>query len=278
MHVTVVPNRIRPETDALAQLVRDRLEAAGATVHTVMADTALPATAALTAALQGSDVAVAVGGDGTIMHVAKAAASAGCPVLGINGGHVGFLAGAEPAELDALTALLSGTYVTDERALLEITVHTAAGCRTALAMNEAVLSRGSVSRLVDVTVMVDGCELMKSRGGGIIVAPPTGSTASSLSAGGPVSDPAVGGVLGPPVCPHSLDSRSRVLPSGVTLTLRAVAADGDTAFITVDGEANIPLTAADTVTICRADISARLIRLADTTFYDGLRHKLFDRR
>ena len=278
MHITVVPNRIRLETDALAQLVRDRLEAAGATVHTVMTDTALPATAALTAALQGSDVAVAVGGDGTIMHVAKAAASAGCPVLGINGGHVGFLAGAEPAELDALTALLSGTYVTDERALLEITVHTAAGCRTALAMNEAVLSRGSVSRLVDVTVMVDGCELMKSRGDGIIVATPTGSTAYSLSAGGPVIDPAVDCVLVTPVCPHSLDSRSRVLPSGVTLTLRAVAADGDTAFITVDGEENIPLTAADTVTICRADISARLIRLADTTFYDGLRHKLFDRR
>jgi len=212
------------------------------------------------------------------MHVAKAAAALGCPVLGINSGHLGFLDIAERDELDGLTALLDGAYTIEERALLDVTVHTAAGETSCLAMNEAVISRGSLSRLVDVCVCADGDEIMRCRGDGIIVATPTGSTAYSLSAGGPVVDPAVDCVLLTPVCPHSLDSRSRLLPIRVVLTVRAAAADGETAFITVDGEENIPLTADDYVTIERAATTARLIRLKSASFYDRLCHKLSDRR
>ena len=212
------------------------------------------------------------------MHVAKAAAAADCPVLGINAGRLGFLAGMEPDELDGLEQLLSGHYAVEERALLEITVHTAAGDHTLLAMNEAVVARGSLSRLVDVTVTAQERVIMTCRGDGIIVATPTGSTAYSLSAGGPVVDPAVACMLLTPVCPHSPDSRSRVLPAHIPLTLQATAADGEQAYITVDGEQNSPLSAADTVTVRPAAATARLIRMTDTDFYECLRHKLSDRR
>ncbi len=278
MLIAVVPNQIKTENDDLVRTVSQRLAQLGANVRVVCAERSLPTTAQLTEALTGCDLAVAIGGDGTIVHVAKAAAMVDCPVLGINGGRLGFLAGAEPEDLERLSALLSGDYQVDRRALLEITVHTEKGEQTLLALNDAVVSRGSISRLVEVTVTAAGQDVMASRGDGIIVATPTGSTAYSLSAGGPIVDPTVDCLLVTPVCPHAPDSRSRVLPGDCELTLRATAADGGAAFITVDGEQTVPITATDWITVRRADSAARLIRLNNATFYDGLRHKILNRR
>ena len=278
MLIAVVPNQVKSDNNALAQTVSRQLAQLGANVRVVCSESRLPSMAQLTEALNGCDMAVAIGGDGTIVHVAKAAAAAGCPVLGINAGHVGFLAGLEADELEALPALLDGDYTVDERAMLAVTVHTDEGDVTRYALNEAVLSRGGLSRLVDVTVHADGGEMLSCRGDGVIIATPTGSTAYSLSAGGPVVDPAVDCVLLTPVCPHSLDSRPRIWPANVTLTAEAVAADGATAYVTVDGEENIPMTANDTVTIRRADKSVRLLRLRCDTFYERLQRKLTDRR
>lgn len=276
MKIAVVPNQLKKENNQLVREIAQRLAGAGADVRVVCAESGLPTTAQLVEALVGCDLAVAIGGDGTIMHVAKAAASI-CPVLGVNAGRLGFLAGMEPDELDALPALLTGDYTVEERALLEITVD-GAQPKTLLAMNEAVLARGGLSRLLDIQVSAGDNQVLSCRGDGIIVATATGSTAYSLSAGGPVVDPAVDCLLLTPICPHSLDSRSRVLPTHLTLTLQAAAADGGEVYLTVDGEQKIPLTAADTVSVRRGGVSARLIRLTDTTFYDGLRHKLSDRR
>ncbi len=278
MRIAVVPNQVKTEHDALVRTVSERLARLGANVRVVCGEGSLPSMAQLTEALTDCDMAIAIGGDGTIVHVAKAAATVGCPVLGINAGHVGFLAGLEADELEALPALLSGDYTVDERALLQVTVHTADGDVTRYALNEAVLSRGGLSRLVDVTVHADGGEVLSCRGDGVIIATPTGSTAYSLSAGGPVVDPAVDCVLLTPVCPHSLDSRPRVWPGGVVLTATAVAADGSPAYVTVDGEENIPLSLHDTVTIRRAEMTVRLLQLRCDTFYERLRCKLTDRR
>lgn len=278
MLIAIVPNQSKSENNELVRQVSLQLAKTGTDVRVVCAQGNVPTTDQLIQALGGCDAAVAIGGDGTIMHVAKAAAMVGCPVLGINGGRLGFLAGLEPEDLSRVTSLTNGQYAVDQRALLEITVHTEAGDTTFIAMNEVVVSRGSLSRLVDVTVHSGRQEILTCRGDGIIVATPTGSTAYSLSAGGPVVDPAVDCILLTPVCPHSLDSRSRVLPADAVLTLQATIADGERAFITVDGEQNIPLGVADRVTVRRAATAARLIRLGDTDFYDGLRHKLFDRR
>ena len=278
MRIAVVPNQVKSENDALVRAVSERLAQLGADVRVVCGAGNLPTMAQLTVALDGCNMAIAIGGDGTIVHVAKAAATAGCPVLGINAGHLGFLAGLEADELDALPALLEGDYAVDERALLEVTVHTDGGDVTRYAMNEAVISRGGLSRLVDVMVRADGGEVLSCRGDGVIIATPTGSTAYSLSAGGPVVDPSVDCVLLTPVCPHSLDSRPRIWPAGVTLTAEATAADGAPAYVTVDGEETIPLLANNTVTIRRADQTVRLLLLRGDTFYERLRRKLSDRR
>lgn len=278
MRVAVIPNNRSAQASALFPTVCERLKNAGADVTAITCAGGLPSFGEIVAQLERCAAAIALGGDGTIMHVAKAAATVGCPVLGINGGHLGFLAGLEQDELAALDGLLDGTYCEESRALLRITVQKADGEHSFLAMNEAVISRGALSRLVDLHIAGNGQEILSCCGDGAIVATPTGSTAYSLSAGGPVVDPSVACMLLTPVCPHTLDSRTRILPSDSMLTVTASAANGGEAFITVDGEENISFTAADRVTIRQATEKARLIRLKPTTFYDALSRKLTDRR
>ena len=172
----------------------------------------MPASADVTAAIRGADMAVAVGGDGTIVHVAKAAAQADCPILGINGGCLGFLAGVERNELDELSRLLKGDYIEEPRALLQVSVQRGSQQQTYYAMNEAVISRGGLSQLLDLRVTSDGRDVLRCRGDGVIIATPTGSTAYSLSAGGPIVDPAVDCMVLTPICPHTVASRASVLP------------------------------------------------------------------
>ncbi len=277
MRIVLIPNYRSVEAAALFTDVRAYLRERNVTVVELMCDDGMPTSAAIMAALQPGDIAVALGGDGTIMHVAKAAAAVGCPVLGINGGHVGFLAGLERDELSVLERLIVGDYVTEDRVLLCVTVCREDGVHSRLVMNEAVFSRGALSRLVNLHIVGDEREILTCSGDGVIVATPTGSTAYSLSAGGPLVDPAVDCMLLTPVCPHTLDSRTRILPSDSHLSITATAKDGE-AFVTVDGEETIAFTAEDCVTISRAQETARLIRLKPTTFYEAFSQKLTDRR
>ncbi len=276
MRIVVIPNFRSAAVAALFAAVVARLREAGADVVELTSEGGMPSSAQIAATLKAGDVAVALGGDGTIMHVAKAAATVGCAVLGINGGHLGFLAGLERDELSALDSLLAGDYATETRALLRVTVCRADGEHSRLAMNEAVFSRGALSRLVELHIADGGRDILSCSGDGVIVATPTGSTAYSLSAGGPVVDPAVECLLLTPVCPHTLDSRTRILPADSTLTV--TAANHGEVFVTVDGEETVAFFAGDRVTIAEATESARLIRLKPTTFYDAFSRKLADRR
>jgi NAD+ kinase len=278
MRIAVIPNDRSANVAGLFEAVCEKLKKAGVQVIAVVREGGMPASAQITAALDGCDIAIALGGDGTIMHVAKAAAAAGCPVLGINGGHLGFLAGLERDELSALDDLLAGRYSEEIRSLLRVTVHKADGEYSLFAMNEAVISRGALSRLVDLRISDQKQEILSCCGDGVIVATPTGSTAYSLSAGGPVVDPSVACLLLTPVCSHSLDSRTRVLPADACLSVSVAQAQNEDTFITVDGEENVAFSADDRVTIQQAAEKARLIRLKPTTFYDALSQKLTDRR
>lgn len=221
-----------------------------------------------------TELIVAIGGDGTIMHAAKRAAALNLPVLGVNSGKLGFLAGLEVHETDCLNALFSGGYEIEERLLLDVAVE--GGQETHLAMNEAVVSRGALSRLVDLTVVSGGRDVMRYRADGVMVATPTGSTAYSLSAGGPVVDPTVPCLLLTPICPHSLYARSYVFAADTELIIRTAAPDGDT-FLTVDGEREILLLPGQAVTVRRSALTAKLIRLKKQSFYDILNHKLINR-
>ena len=277
MRIAVIPNNRSAQATDLTAQVCQRLKNAGAEMLVIACEGGLPSSTEIASRLGGCSLAIALGGDGTIMHVAKAAATVGGPVHGINGGHLGFLAGLEQDELAALDGLLDETYCEEDRTLLRVTVQKEDGEHTFLAMNEAVVSRGAVSRLVDLHIAGNGQEILSCCGDGAIIATPTGSTAYSLSAGGPVVDPSVACMLLTPVCPHTLDSRTRILPPDSVLTVTA-AADGGEAFVTVDGEENVAFTSADQVIIRQADEVARLIRLKPTTFYDAFSRKLMDRR
>lgn len=218
-----------------------------------------------------ADIIIAVGGDGTIMHVAKQAAHYDIPVLGINSGKLGFLAGLEMDETARLKLLFEDDYETEERMLLDVMVD--GGDDTYLAMNEAVISRGALSRLVDLCVSAGDKNVMRYRADGVMVATPTGSTAYSLSAGGPVVHPLVPCMLLTPVCPHSLYSRSYVLPADTPIRIDTKGTQGD-AYLSVDGETEIQLPQNGAVSVKRSAYVVRLIRLQTRSFYDEVENKL----
>lgn len=278
MPITVIPNLHSPRAARLFAAVCSRLQAAGAIVRTAEKADGLPSAARIRTALRGSACAVAVGGDGTIMHVAKAAAGTGCPVLGINGGHLGFLAGLEEHELDQLTLLTEGRFITEERTMLDVTVYSGDRSRHFPALNEAVISRGELSQQVEIRVTDRGQEILSCRGDGVIAATPTGSTAYSLSAGGPVVDPAVRCLLLTPICPHTVAPRAHVLPAEAELTVTAASLSGAVAVLTVDGEKSVAVGAQDRVEIRQSARSARLLRLKSGTVYDILSQKLLGGR
>ncbi len=278
MNIAVIPNLRAAYAAALIEPVCAILRDAGAEVSVIRREGGLPNASEIADALAGVDIAVAIGGDGTLVHIAKAAATADCPVLGLNGGHLGFLAGLEKEEIFRLAELPARHYIVEERSLLSVEIRSATTRKQYIAMNEAVISRGALSKLVTIKVKKGDDTILDVYGDGVIFSTPTGSTAYSLSAGGPVIDPAVDCLLMTPVCPHSISDRPFVLPPQVTLTVCAAALDGTDAFLTVDGEENIAFPADATVTISKAVSTAKLIRLGNASFYDALKNKIERRK
>ncbi len=228
-----------------------------------------------TARLSGCDAAVVLGGDGTIMHIAKTAAAFDVPVLGINGGHMGFLAGLEAHQLVRLADLCAGRYSLERRMMLEVVLQGRAGNRVQTAFNEAVVSRGGLSRMIHLSVYSGAHPVAGYRADGLIVATPTGSTAYSLSAGGPVVDPSLQCMLLTPICPHSIHTRPFLFSDTASLT---VCTDED-AYLTVDGEKALPVGKGDRVLVRKHTQTAKLISLKEQdAFYDVLSQKLSDRR
>ncbi|MBQ2667118.1 MAG: NAD(+)/NADH kinase [Clostridia bacterium] len=223
------------------------------------------------------DCVIAVGGDGTIIHTARHACVAGKPILGVNLGRLGFLTAVEKDQLHRLDQLFSGEYRIRRHMMLEITVHTTEGDRSYRALNDAVIS-GAQSKIFDFGLSVGGSEMHQFRADGLILATPTGSTAYSLSAGGPVVDPAMECILFTPICPHSLFNRSTVFCAEQVLT---VSADNDyrgEVFLTVDGEKPISLRPSDTVSVCRSRYYTELILVEDRNFYEIVDHKFVHNR
>ena len=278
MKIAVIPNIMAAGVAAALPRVCSALEALGAEVLLPPRADAFPC-AGTDGMLASCDLAVALGGDGTIIHTAKRAALAGRAVLGINCGRLGFMAGLEADELVQLSALIHGEYTVEKRMMLAVRVLTADGhARETVALNEAVVSRGSLSRMVELEVANRGVPVKTYRADGLIVATPTGSTAYSLSAGGPIADPAVNCLLLTPVCPHSLYSRAYIFPADAQLEIRAAAEGDRQVYLTVDGEEGISLAPEDTVCVSRAPIDASLITIKRRSFYDVLNDKLMNRR
>jgi NAD+ kinase len=220
------------------------------------------------------DLLLVFGGDGTILRVARDIAGSPTPVLGVNIGGLGFLTAVPSKELAAALKLVwRGEYTLQARALIEV-----AGClrgRNLLqsALNDIVVSRGAVSRLISLDVGVDGEPITRYRCDGLIISSPTGSTAYSLAAGGPIVLPTADVFTLTPICPHSLSNRSIILPLSSRITVKAITPLPAT-ILSADGQVVAELDAGDEVTIRRSERTIRLVQLADGTFLEALRRKL----
>jgi NAD+ kinase len=222
-----------------------------------------------------ADLAVILGGDGAILSTARRLGTNQMPVIGVNLGKFGFLAGGSLAEFrEQMGEVLDGHCAISQRMMLACWLERGRGeSAEYLALNDVVVSRGALSRLVTIGLLVDGSRATTYNGDGVIVSTPTGSTAHSLSAGGPVLDPGLEAMVLTPICPHTLTNRPVVLPGGVEILLCAESAPVDIG-LTLDGQVYEELSEGDCVRIRRAPQTFQLIDLGLRTYYDTLREKL----
>lgn len=225
------------------------------------------------------DVVIAFGGDGTLLDAASAVvhSKADVPVLGVNLGHLGFLTEITRTELvDTLEAMLAGKSRTDARLMLNGAVERARRTVAShLALNDIVVTRGSMSRMIEIDVSVDSQFVCHVKADGLILATATGSTAYNLSAGGPIVHPAVDAIVLTPIAPHTLTNRPVVLPANVTVTLRPTidSSSGDVV-VTFDGQHGVSLAPDDAVIVTRAARVLRFVRTSSRSHFDMLREKL----
>ncbi|MDK2817188.1 NAD(+)/NADH kinase [Moorella sp. ACPs] len=224
--------------------------------------------------LAGADCLLALGGDGTLLRAARIVAGAATPILGVNLGHLGFLTEIELAELyPALDKLLAGDYRLEERMMLQGAVRRPDRVLYCQALNDVVITKGAFSRMLRLEVYIGPAYLDTYPADGLIISSPTGSTAYSLSAGGPLVSPQLQVMILTPICPHTLYSRPLVVPAEQQIRVH-VHAQGAEVMLTVDGQQGWRLENGDVVTVTRWEVPTRLIRLKNNTFYSLVREKL----
>jgi NAD+ kinase len=220
------------------------------------------------------DLLLVFGGDGTMLGVAREIAGLSTPILGVNIGGLGFLTGVPSAELaSALKCVWSGGFRFESRALIEAAGSGNGKKFLAAALNDIVVSRGAVSRLIALDVSVDNELITSYRCDGLIISSPTGSTAYSLAAGGAVVLPTAEVFAMTPICPHALSNRSIILPLSSKISVKAISARPAT-ILSADGQLVAELDAGDEVIVRRSRRAIRLMYLADSSFFEALRHKL----
>lgn len=228
--------------------------------------------------ISGYDIAIAVGGDGTTLKVAKAAAICSKLALGINAGRLGFMSGIEGDELHLLSTLKYSDYQIDNRLMLNACVELDGVVHNYPCLNDAVISRGDIARLIDISVSTEDRFVTNTRADGMIVATPTGSTAYSMAAGGPVVSPETDCFVVTPISPHSLINRSIIFATDKELRLTVNNDKGNIAYLSIDGDNSIKLKNGATITITKSEYTARLIKIKPENFYEILSKKIIERR
>jgi NAD+ kinase len=224
------------------------------------------------------DLIVVLGGDGTLIGTAGRIAHAGMnvPILGVNFGSLGFLTEITLPELyDSLESVLEGEAEIDERMMLQArTMRDGSVVADRAVVNDAVITKGALSRIIDLSVSVGDELVMQVRADGLIVATPTGSSAYNLAAGGPIVHPSVDAMLLTPIAPHMLTNRPVVLPASSRLCVAPLMNGKEEVFVTLDGQSGHALEAGDTIEITRSSRTVRLVRASHRTYFDVLRQKL----
>ena len=280
--VVMTPNPYRDRNFKFANLAQKILHDAGIETRICLAfdvdkSFELPSDVVLhdlTHELKDADLLICFGGDGTILHASKAATRAGVPILGVNIGTMGFMAELESSELKALRRLADGDYTTEERMML----HVKAEREGVLlleedALNDAVITKGAVARIVQMAVSCDGVEIMNFGGDGVIVSTPTGSTAYSMSAGGPIVEPTAQNIIITPICAHDMRTKTVVTSSERVISVEIGRIGRKSAFLSVDGGRALRLNTGDRLTITRSQYATKLFHLSERSFFEILKNK-----
>jgi NAD+ kinase len=222
-----------------------------------------------------ADVLLVLGGDGTMLNAARLAGERGIPILGVNMGGLGFLTEVHLENLyPSLERVFANDFVLDERLMLKTHVHRhGETVAQGVVLNDVVISKGTLARMIELKISIQGQFVTNLRGDGLIITTPTGSTAYSLSAGGPIINPAVRSLMLTPVCPHTLTHRPLIVPGNVEIEVTLTSRD-DGAMATLDGQVGIAMTQGDTAVINASEYRTQLIRFPESHYYDVLREKL----
>jgi NAD+ kinase len=222
-----------------------------------------------------ADVLLVLGGDGTMLNAARLAGERSIPILGVNMGGLGFLTEVRLENLyPSLERVFANDFVLDDRLMLRTHIHRHGEMvAQGVVLNDVVISKGTLARMIELKIAIQGRFVTNLRGDGLIISSPTGSTAYSLSAGGPIIDPAVQSLILTPICPHTLTHRPLIVPGNAVIEVTLTSKD-DGAMATLDGQVGVAITQEDMVLIQASENRTRLIRFPESNYYDVLREKL----
>ena len=286
MKVVMTPNPYRDRNFKYADQAEQILRAAGVETRLCLPfgvdkNFELPANKTfcnLNEELKSADMLLCFGGDGTILHSSKAATYHGIPVLGVNIGTMGFMAELEAGELNLLGRLASGQYTIEKRMMLSVEVqHESQVIYTDTALNDIAITKGAVARVIQMEVLCDGVQAYSFAGDGVLICTPTGSTAYSMSAGGPLVEPTARNIIVTPICAHTVQARPFVTAKDREITVRIGKTGRKNAFLSTDGGRAIRLNLGDIVRVKRSRHETRLVRLKRTSFFEIINNKFFDR-
>lgn len=276
MKVAILAHPENAQAPSVLREMRDVLEARGIEVVIEKESAELIGMDGVEKAWEGAELVISLGGDGTLLNTVHRVGSCEVPVAGVNIGTLGFLTACTAADVEKFATILArGEQEVVERAVLKVSMREESGVEhTFMALNEVVLMRGSTGRLISLEARVNGEVLNRYRADGLIVATPTGSTAYSLAAGGPLIDEQAGVFVITPICPHSLSDRSLVLEDNSVVEVVAKGRHPDAVHFTVDGRDVLRLSSESVVRIEKASTPLQLVRLPEHSYYETLRGKL----
>lgn len=286
MKIVMTPNPYRDRNFKYADQAERILQAAGVETKLCLPfgvdkNFELPANKVfynLNEELKNADMLLCFGGDGTILHSSKAATYHGLPVLGVNIGTMGFMAELEAGELDLLARLATGQYAIEKRMMLSVEVqHEGQIIYNDTALNDIAITKGAVARVIQMEVLCDGIQAYSFAGDGVLVCTPTGSTAYSMSAGGPLVEPTARNIIVTPICAHTVQARPFVTAKDREITVRIGKTGRKNAFLSTDGGRAVRLNFGDVVRVRRSRHETRLVRLKQTSFFEIINNKFFDR-
>ncbi len=230
-------------------------------------------------AIKDADMIISIGGDGSILHTVAKTVGRGIEILGVNSGRMGYMAELEADEFEYLDRVLEGNYIVEERMMIDVSIRRGEEVFIqGTGLNDVVVAKTDRLKIIDIDVYADRSFISHYQGDGVAIATPTGSTAYSMSAGGPIVDPITESITITPICTHSLSAKPIVLSSQREISVQALSKVDGAIGVNVDGASHIDLKYGDQVIIKRSNHTTKLVRVKNINFYDILCTKLSDRR